>query len=272
MSDQQVAERDTTFDNVVPERLWISTRTTPDGKHIRVIVEINGIEKELERIYVGGYDGVLSSSTQLTWVLNQANDALKTKLQAAEADKREYKNEWESACERYNYQLERNKELQSELDAARKDAAAGWDKCEERRLIGDQLTLKLQAAEGEIEKLRLQLAGCGVAAMCNTKESAEKQRIAKDNPYWSASYGDVCNAVDREIGLREALALAVKGLEFYAHKDSWKSVTVEDTNRRFCIMSGYDLEYFGNENRNSYGGKLARTTLAQIRTKVPEVK
>lgn len=66
----------------------------------------------------------------------------------------------------------------------------------------------------DIERLRMQLAACGVAAMCNTKESMGTQRIGKDNPYWCASYGDVCNAVDREIALREENAALREALEW----------------------------------------------------------
>jgi hypothetical protein len=62
---------------------------------------------------------------------------------------------------------------------------------------------QLTAANEEIEHLRVQLAGCGVAAMCNTRESMEQQ-LAKQGDYgWSASYGDVLKAVEREIELRE---------------------------------------------------------------------
>lgn len=57
----------------------------------------------------------------------------------------------------------------------------------------------------EVELLRMQLCACGVCAMTNTEESKEKQRITKDNPYWSASYGDVCRAVDKEIFYRDQL-------------------------------------------------------------------
>jgi len=38
--------------------------------------------------------------------------------------------------------------------------------------------------------------------MCNTEQSTNEQGIGKDNPYWSASYGDVCEMVRREMGLR----------------------------------------------------------------------
>ena len=50
----------------------------------------------------------------------------------------------------------------------------------------------------EIETLRIQLAACGVAARQNT-ESTIKDRLTQDSPYWSGSYQDVCNAVDREM-------------------------------------------------------------------------
>lgn len=61
------------------------------------------------------------------------------------------------------------------------------------------------ASRDELERERMRLAACGVAALENTPESAA-QRIGRDNPYWSASYGDVCGAVDREIALRTEAA------------------------------------------------------------------
>lgn len=62
---------------------------------------------------------------------------------------------------------------------------------------------ELAELKEENEKQRMQLVACGVAALCNTEESAAKQRINKSDPYWCASYGDVCNAVDREMKLRK---------------------------------------------------------------------
>jgi len=62
---------------------------------------------------------------------------------------------------------------------------------------------QLSEARAELEVERMRLAACGVAAMANTKESAEKVRISDSNPYWSASYYDVCSAIDREMILRE---------------------------------------------------------------------
>jgi len=61
--------------------------------------------------------------------------------------------------------------------------------------------------EEDLEAERLRLAGCGVAAMANTPESVAN-RIGTDSPYYSASYLEVCRAVDREMALREELASA----------------------------------------------------------------
>jgi hypothetical protein len=65
--------------------------------------------------------------------------------------------------------------------------------------------MKKQELENALEFERMRLAACGTAAMCNTKKSARQQRIKKSNPYYSASYGDVCRAVDREMRYRKAL-------------------------------------------------------------------
>lgn len=69
----------------------------------------------------------------------------------------------------------------------------------------DNLKGELRVVKEEAEHLRVQLAGCGVAAMCNTLESMEQQCVDRDAYGWSASYGDVLEAVKREIKYREAL-------------------------------------------------------------------
>lgn len=56
----------------------------------------------------------------------------------------------------------------------------------------------------EIERLRV--VACGVGAQCNTPETIAKQRIASDNPYYCAAVGDVYDAVDREVALRNRVA------------------------------------------------------------------
>ena len=50
------------------------------------------------------------------------------------------------------------------------------------------------------EKLQIQLAGCGVASLQNTNEST-KERVKEGDYGWSASYADVCRAIDREMKL-----------------------------------------------------------------------
>ena len=56
----------------------------------------------------------------------------------------------------------------------------------------------------EIETLRMQLVACGVVAMCNTSESAAKDRDMHPD-YMSASCQDVMRAVDSEMALRAQL-------------------------------------------------------------------
>jgi len=56
----------------------------------------------------------------------------------------------------------------------------------------------------DIEQLRVQLAACGVAAMCNTAQSRGQQKCAEGDYGWSqSSYQDAVNAVGREIALRD---------------------------------------------------------------------
>lgn len=68
-----------------------------------------------------------------------------------------------------------------------------------------RLFAMVEAAEGDLETERLRLAACGVAAQSNTPASIAEHGIDQGNPYWSASYGDVCDAVSREMRYRDAL-------------------------------------------------------------------
>ncbi len=70
------------------------------------------------------------------------------------------------------------------------------------------LEIEIAELKAKLETERLRLAACGVAAMANTRATAE-QRLTKDNPYWSASYGDVCAAVDREMSYRDEVAAMI---------------------------------------------------------------
>ncbi|UIS24673.1 hypothetical protein S21ZY_111 [Pseudomonas phage ZY21] len=68
---------------------------------------------------------------------------------------------------------------------------------------GKDLDKAMLKAVADLETERMRLVACGVAAMANTRESAAQQRVKKNSPYFCASVGDVHNAVDREMALRE---------------------------------------------------------------------
>lgn len=61
-----------------------------------------------------------------------------------------------------------------------------------------------EALRSQLEYERIRLAACGAAALANTEKSIQR-RITSDNEYYSASYGDVCRAVDREMKYRSQL-------------------------------------------------------------------
>jgi hypothetical protein len=82
----------------------------------------------------------------------------------------------------------------------------------EHSSVWHELLCRLEEGQKTMEILRLQLAACGVAAGMNT-ETSKKYRISKDSPYYTASYQDVCNAVDREIKLRAKVEEGQKAIE-----------------------------------------------------------
>jgi di/tripeptidase len=119
----------------------------------------------------------------------------------------------------------------------------------------------------QVEQLRVQLAGCGVAALQNT-EYSKKDRAKKGVYGWSQSYQDVCDAVDREIEYRAAAEKLAEALEFYSHKKSYSMI---DEGRN------YNVEYVCYElNPQTYNddelGTLAKKALAEYREKFPKVK
>ena len=68
--------------------------------------------------------------------------------------------------------------------------------------------------EAELEKARMTLVAVSVAATCNTRKSAEQQRLNKESPWWHPAVGDVHAAVDREIDLRDRLQKANEQFSF----------------------------------------------------------
>ena len=120
---------------------------------------------------------------------------------------------------------ERDREWEEQLaecEASNKAVEAALKDVDYKGVYADGV-LKLK---DELETERMRLAGCGVAAMMNTRSSV-KARIGRDNPYWSASYGDVCRAVDAEIELREEVARLNEEIEFLQKE---RSGVIEQSN------------------------------------------
>ena len=69
--------------------------------------------------------------------------------------------------------------------------------------LARQLERELAEARGELERCRVQLAGCGVIAGCNTRQSLSEQLPTPDSYGYSASLLDVAKAVTREMSERE---------------------------------------------------------------------
>jgi len=72
---------------------------------------------------------------------------------------------------------------------------------------------KIARLTSQLETERMRLAACGVAARSNTEESIKANRLPTGSPYYSASYSDTCDAVDREMKYRSQLGRAKELLE-----------------------------------------------------------
>jgi NADH pyrophosphatase NudC (nudix superfamily) len=106
-----------------------------------------------------------------------------------------------TSIENFNRIYQANKQKTAEIERLTKKVTtiAAW--CETAEANEKKL-----AAELEIERQRL--VACGVAAMCNTRYSAEQQRLSKDSPLFCQTVKDVHDAVDREMALRADLEQA----------------------------------------------------------------
>jgi uncharacterized small protein (DUF1192 family) len=69
--------------------------------------------------------------------------------------------------------------------------------------IVPELRAEIDRLRAEVEQMHVQLANCGVTAICNTHQSRENQKCVEGDYGWSQSYQDVIEAVGREIALRE---------------------------------------------------------------------
>ena len=99
---------------------------------------------------------------------------------------------------------EREQELEKERDALR-------DTLQDVRGHYERVCKERDALKADAEQLRVQLAGCGVAALGNT-EASKLQRAKPEDYGYSESYAEVCRAVDREITQRKVLEQALKEL------------------------------------------------------------
>lgn len=133
--------------------------------------------------------------------------------------------------------LQENRRLQARAERAEASDAAWRILCGGKQKIIEKLEADLAAARARVaeletrnEQLQVQLAGCGVAALQNTRTSIA-ERVGNGVYGYSASYQDVCNAVDREIEWREraeraesdlaaARALLSEVLSFYPIGDN----------------------------------------------------
>jgi len=95
-------------------------------------------------------------------------------------------------------------------------------------------SITAENAELREEQLRMQLAACGVAAMQNTEDS-KAERLEPYSCGWSASYGDVCRAVDREVALRDQVEQLRQ--ELLANNITMENLKVVTPEMRSAAMS-----------------------------------
>ena len=142
-------------------------------------------------------------------------DELQSKVNAHAEDRRQYIEAWAHWIE-FKSALGIEEWLRVYADAV---PAPPPDGDEAKRRIYDHLDQRMRDAADmitalvaerdalriELERERLRLSACGVAAMSNTRQTAEENRQVSDE-YKSASFDEVCAAVDREMALRERVA------------------------------------------------------------------
>lgn len=97
------------------------------------------------------------------------------------------------------------KKLQTEWSATLVDLEKSVTNFNKMYQVSCDQGAQIDRLMNELEIERMKLVACGIGAMANTREAAHNQRVTKENPYYCASVGDVYDAVDREIRLREAL-------------------------------------------------------------------
>jgi len=168
---------------------------TPDeAARLRAIAEL----QQVERLEVDWSPKLGFTGEMRTW-----NDA--------EAEGYVKADDYDKALSLVARQAQEIEQLQADRDAFHMDYRIKSDQQSKAALIrAEQAEAEVARQAQEIQDLRteretldLKLAACSVAALGNTP-AAVAQRIAPGHPYYSASYGDVCRTVDREMELRSS--------------------------------------------------------------------
>lgn len=106
---------------------------------------------------------------------------------------------WETTVTDKDAQI---KKLEADLENLETQSGRNYSRAKIAEKENDKLILRIAELEAEVEQMRVQLAGVSVATLQNT-ENSKKDRAVKGQYGWSPAYQDVCNAIDREIELRE---------------------------------------------------------------------
>jgi len=91
----------------------------------------------------------------------------------------------------------------------------------------------------EVERLRVQLAGCGVAALANTEKSQREQSAKRGDYVWCKSYEDVIDAVAREIDLRRLNDELVEMIKKFGHAST--DVLEQMLKGKWVDSAGHDV-------------------------------
>lgn len=94
----QLAARDTTFDNVECKSMWLDFSNIQKNDYLTVSLKIDGKEKIINEFYIPGLDrseGITLHGHNLTWVFNNRNDEIK-KLKAENAALKEKLSDYEN--------------------------------------------------------------------------------------------------------------------------------------------------------------------------------
>lgn len=199
----------------------------PHGPEVVMATDFDSLEAECERLRVENADLIEARDSRVSERLaaldrlGEERNALSAELAALKAASGEEvepvaKLQWTEivglvnevlGCEAHKFPCERGSIGHEMAGINFNSLARIIDRVQHRHAAQHQ---RITAAlRGEVERMRMQLAACGVVALCNTPESAAKARDMHPD-YMSASCQEVMRAVDSEMALRAELA-ALRG-------------------------------------------------------------